>query len=333
MNNKFSSLLGNEKLKSIMSKDIEEKRISHAYLIEGPDGSGKHTFALDIIRAISCRGGGGSIPCNTCEICRKINSGFFSDISYINSGENATISVEKIRDMTSTVNYVPDEDVPYKFYIIENAERMTPSAQNALLLTLEEPPKYVVFFLLTDDSQSLLETVRSRVITLKTEVFSPESVIEFLKTFPEFSSLSREKLRSAAVISKGAPGMALKILKGNSGSESVFSDADKMVSLITDGNAGELLLFCSALKPERQICDSLFDYVLSAFRDLIAYKNGFCRFTFFDSEENVSSICRRMTLSKLYKIYEEVEKAKNDICKANANINLVMIDLAAKTAL
>lgn len=330
MNNMFSSLLGNENLKSVIAKDIVEKRASHAYLIEGPKGCGKHTFAREMIKGLSCKCKSGDIPCGQCEICKKISNGFFSDIMYVNSGDKATISVENIRQMTSTVRYAPNEDVPYKFYIIEEAEKLTPASQNALLLTLEEPPEYVVFFLLTEDSEALLETVRSRVISLKMELFSPETVINYINSLAEYKTFSSEKIRKSSVISKGSIGMAMEILKGNSKNEALFSYADKLVSLITKGKSGELFLFISSQKPERQDCEPVFDFVLSAFRDLIAFKNGHSKFMYFDSEEAVSKICSKITLSKLHTIYNEAQKAKFDICYSNANINLVMNDFAAK---
>ena len=206
---------------------------------------------------------------------------------------------------------------------------MTTQAQNALLLTLEEPPQYAVFLLLTTDSSMLLETVRSRAINLRTELFSAEYVYEYLKGIPGFSSKGDAKLKTAASVSGGALGVAKEVLVGENKSAVISQNASKFIENLVGGKASENILFISAMKYSRQEYIDFFGFCEAAIRDLIAYKNGNANFTFYSDTDEVSGLCRAVPLSALVKMYEASSKAKDDITSANANITLVLTHLAA----
>ena len=182
MREAFADIAGNETLKTRLANEISEGKLSHAYILEGSKGSGKHLFAMGIAAALSCENRGNDsspLPCRTCPSCKKILSGNSPDIIHVGKGDKATLGVEAIRTLKQDVWIAPnDSDV--KVYIIEDAHLMTIQAQNALLLTLEEPPSYVLFLLLCESAAPLLETVRSRAPILRTEPLEAETIGNFL---------------------------------------------------------------------------------------------------------------------------------------------------------
>lgn len=322
----FPSLIGNEKIKSILKKDIVNHTVFHAYVIEGPEGSGRHTLAENIIKSLSCMSPADGVACGKCSNCRKIQDKMYADILYLNREEKATISVERVREMLETVNYSPNEDADYKFYIIEEAEKMTPPAQNALLLTLEEPPRYVVFILLCSDENMLLETIRSRTITLRMERFSADFIYSYLKSDGSYPD---EKLKAASAFCSGSIGCARSILKGSDKSSAYADKAAELIDKLCGGKKSDSLIFVSSLKYSRAEFDLFFTFCQSALRDLIAYKNGSSFFQFYTDKDRVSGLCSRNTMAKLVKIYDKVTAAKDDIVSSNSNITLTLSHFAA----
>ena len=190
-------VVANDALRSRLCTDILGGKLSHAYIIEGPEGTGKHLIARNIAAALSCickNEDAIPLPCLHCINCRKIMSGISPDVIYIKREEGkAQIGVESVRLVKSDVAIMPN-DLDYKVYIIEEADKMTVQAQNALLLTLEEPPEYVVFLLLCESADLLLETVRSRAPVLRTEPVKPDAMAEFLCS----SEQAAARLRAAS---------------------------------------------------------------------------------------------------------------------------------------
>ena len=143
METAFPDILENRALADRLSREIRSGKLSHAYILSGPEGSGKHMLAVRIATALSGPNrlsDGAPLPCMTCPSCRKILEGNSPDLIYIlREGSRATLGVEQIRFLREDVLIAPN-DTDVKIYVIEDAETMTPQAQNALLLTLEEPP-------------------------------------------------------------------------------------------------------------------------------------------------------------------------------------------------
>ena len=209
----FPSLVGNARLKERLCADVLDGAISHAYIIEGPEGSGKHTLARDFAAALSCarRGEAKKLPCGECPSCKKILQSKSPDVIYVNRAERATLGVDSIRFIRSDVAVAPN-DTDYKIYVIEDAHTMTDQAQNAFLLTLEEPPSYVLFLLLCDGAEKLLETVKSRAPILRMECPSESETKDYLLRRSEFCELSEDEKRTVLLASNGYIGAALNLL-------------------------------------------------------------------------------------------------------------------------
>lgn len=204
----FAQLLGNQRLKDNLIASVGRGRISHGYLITGPQGAGKHTLARLLAAAIMCNSP--EKPCLTCPDCRKILADTHPDFITVDDEEKATVSVNLIRDARADM-YVRPNEADKKIYMIPRAMDMRTEAQNALLKVLEEPPAYGVFLLLADNPEKLLPTVRSRCVELKMQSLPPEILQQALKK--EFPQAGETELQGAISRSGGYLGQAKKLLQ------------------------------------------------------------------------------------------------------------------------
>lgn len=206
----FETLLGNDRLKQNLAESLAKKHISHFYLISGPAGSGKHTLARLLAAAILCQGN--RKPCGVCGPCRKVRDGNHPDFITVDDPEKKTVTVDLIRQARADI-YVQPNESDYKIYLFPRAQDMGLPGQNALLKVLEEPPKYGVFLLLTDNPDKLLPTVRSRCTELKMQAL-PEDILR-RQLQQDFPQAHPDDLTAAIARSGGFLGQARELL--NSG--------------------------------------------------------------------------------------------------------------------
>lgn len=163
-----------------MIESIQTKRIGHAYIFCGPDGIGRRTMAECFSRSLTCAEMGDR-PCGRCESCVLNENGTNPDIIYIRRKENkATIGVDDVRLIQEEVLTAPRFGA-YKVIVFENAEKMTVQAQNALLKTLEEPPEYIIMILISSNNSQILDTVKSRAVSVEFKRYSDSEILEAYK--------------------------------------------------------------------------------------------------------------------------------------------------------
>ena len=206
----FESLLGNERLKDNLRSGLQRGRVSHFYLISGPEGAGKRTLARLLAAALMCTGG--EKPCGGCEGCRKVLGGVHPDFITVDDPEKKTVPVDLIRQARADI-YVQPNEGQRKIYLFPRGQDMGIPGQNALLKILEEPPSYGVFLLITDNPERLLPTVRSRCTELALQPV-PETILrrELARKFPNAQS---DTLSAAIGRSGGYYGQAVKLLEGS----------------------------------------------------------------------------------------------------------------------
>ena len=202
----FDTLLGNDRLKQNLAESLAKNHISHFYLISGPRGSGKRTLAVLLAQAILCQGS--RKPCGSCESCRKINSKNHPDFITVEDPEHKNVAVRIVRQFREDVFIRPNES-DYKVYLFP--QDLGAEGQNALLKILEEPPKYGVFLLLTDNPEKILPTVRSRCTELKMLALDQTLLRTCLSA--RHPDASAEDVAAAALRSGGFLGQALELLE------------------------------------------------------------------------------------------------------------------------
>ena len=202
----FESLLGNERLRENLSASLTKGHISHFYLISGPRGSGRHTLARLLASAILCKGR--EKPCLSCAVCRKVMEGNHPDFITVEDPEHKNVAVKIVRQFREDVFIRPNES-DYKIYLFP--QELGTEGQNALLKILEEPPKYGVFILLTDNPEKLLPTVRSRCTELK--LLPLQGALMRRQLRQDFPQASDADMEAAIHRSGGFLGQAREILE------------------------------------------------------------------------------------------------------------------------
>nr|WP_191297163.1 DNA polymerase III subunit gamma/tau [Paenibacillus sp. PL91] len=155
----FQDMVGQQHIIQTLQNSIREQRVSHAYLFNGPRGTGKTSAAKILAKAVNCERGPADEPCNECDACIGITAGHIMDVIEIDAASNR--GIDEIRDIRDKVRYAPSE-VRFKVYIIDEVHMLTAEAFNALLKTLEEPPGHVIFILATTEPHKLPATIISR---------------------------------------------------------------------------------------------------------------------------------------------------------------------------
>lgn len=156
---KFSDVVGQNHIVKVLIGEIENDRISHAYLFCGPRGTGKTSLAKIFAKSVNCTSRSGAESCGICDICTEAAAGNATDIIEIDAASNN--GVDSVRDLRDRVNLLPAK-CRYKVYIIDEVHMLSQGAFNALLKTLEEPPAHVIFILATTEPHKLPATIRSR---------------------------------------------------------------------------------------------------------------------------------------------------------------------------
>lgn len=207
----FADIIGQNHINRTLQNALESNRIAHAYLFCGPRGTGKTSTAKVLAKALNCLDKQGVEPCNKCENCRQINQGSSMDVLEIDAASNR--GIDEIRDLREKVKFAPSEG-KYKVYIIDEVHMLTNEAFNALLKTLEEPPRYVIFVLATTEPHKIPLTIMSRCQRFDFRRISLQDIIDRLKFIGDQQALaiSEEALFLIAKTAEGGMRDALSIL-------------------------------------------------------------------------------------------------------------------------
>lgn len=177
---KFSEIVGQEHIKKILTNSIIEDKVAHAYLFSGPRGVGKTTIARLLAKSLNCknRKKDSAEPCGECLSCKEVTDDRNLDVIEIDAASNR--GIDEIRELREKIRFSPTGS-KYKIYIIDEVHMLTREAFNALLKTLEEPPKHAIFIMATTELHKVPDTIISRSCQLDFKKASKEEIIESLK--------------------------------------------------------------------------------------------------------------------------------------------------------
>ena len=173
----FDNIVGNDKIKEVLKKSVDLKKVSHSYLFIGTEGIGKKLIAKEFAKMIMCIDE--NKCCNKCKSCIEFDTGNNPDYIFIEPDGN-NIKIEQIRQMQTKVIEKPIISNK-KVYIIDNVELMTIEAQNCLLKTLEEPPEYVTIILICKNENSILNTIKSRCTIIHFDKLKNQDIKKYLE--------------------------------------------------------------------------------------------------------------------------------------------------------
>lgn len=316
-------ILGQNHIIQHFENAIKMNKISHAYIINGEKGFGKMSLALSFAKALQCEGDGRSITgraCGACKSCRQIKSGSQPDIKFV-IHEKSGIGVDEIRAQLNEDIEIKPYRSKYKIYIINESEKMTVQAQNALLKTIEEPPEYAIIILLTTNADTFLQTILSRCVLLNIRPVKEETIKRNLMS--EYG-VSNYEAKIAAAFANGNPGKAVSLAT----SEDFKELKQQVVSTLISLDKGGMDIIGQKIKEAGEVKKQIEDYfnlMRIWFRDVLLYKavEDNDRLIFQDDYQEIINMSKKLSFFDINVILKSIEQAWNRI-HSNVNFDITM---------
>lgn len=316
----FRNIIGHANVIGFLKKSIEMDKVSHAYLINGPEGAGKKLVAKAFAAALQCEAGGTDM-CGECHSCKQAMSDNQPDIKTLVREKLSSIGVNEIREQINNDVAVKPYSSKYKVYIIEDAQLMTEQAQNALLKTIEEPAGYAVFLLLTTNKEALLQTIRSRCVTLNLRPVNSRLIKEYLL---EKYDISEYDANVCAAFAQGNVGKAEK-LAGSDKFNKIKDEAIGLLKYIPEMEIHEIVQAIKHVTEFKVDIDDYMDIIMIWYRDILLFKatKDVNDIIFKDEINYIKEVASKSTYQGIETIIEALEVAKSRL-KANVNFDLTM---------
>ena len=323
----FDAIYKNEQTIEYFKRAIASGNLLHAHIIEGVEGSGKHTLVNAIAKALS--------P----EFAEKIENNNEPDIITVGlEGDKKTIGVDSIRALKQRSSLTPNE-LDYLMFIIEDADTMTNSAQNSFLKLLEEPPSNVYMFLLCRSQNSLLPTVISRAPVIRMQLLSEEEITDYLinndKKAAELYNTDRESFDFSVRTAAGSIGHAKKRMSSRSKSSGVsgaYRTVLDIISALAKNKKADYYTQTVNLPQKRDELVVIFTCFEEALRDLLLVKSfsegeKLPALIFFGNENDARELASSFTISAIHKMISTMN-LNHEILDKNANLRLLLSVLA-----
>ena len=316
----FSDVLGHEQTIQHMKNAIRMNKVSHAYMINGEKGSGKKLLAGLFAQTLQCEAGG-TEPCMQCRSCKQAESLNQPDIIRITHEKPNTISVEDIREQLNGDIQIRPYSSPYKVYIIDEADKLSVQAQNALLKTIEEPPSYAVIFLLTENAGTLLPTIRSRCVLLDLKPVSSQIIKRYLM---EDLEIPEYRADICTAFAQGNVGKAKRLALSDNFGE-MLDHVLHVVKYISEMEVGDLIEDLKKISEYKMEINDYLDLLTIWYRDVLLFKATRDADSMIFSDELISirKKASESSYGRLGQIIEALEKAKQRL-KPNVNFDLTM---------
>jgi len=334
----LDEMVGQEEIKTILSSSVVNGTISHAYLFSGPRGTGKTSTAKIFARMVNCEFLENGIPCGKCDSCLSIINN--NDVVEIDAASNN--GVDEIRDLREKANLVPSV-CRYKVYIIDEVHMLTTQAFNALLKTLEEPPKHVIFILATTEYHKVPLTITSRCQKFQ---FNKLQVDDNVKKLREISDnegivISDDALKEIAKISDGGMRDSINFLdqlrsfkNGSISLEDVYEvcgnvSNEEIVNLfvnLKNGAANEIANYLEEIGNKGKSYSKFLEDVLSFAKDVILYRNDVSSNLIRTDRVIVDRVLEFYTESEIYLIVDVVNNLLEKLKFTSRQAVVVVID-------
>ncbi len=316
----FKDVVGHKDIVQYMKNAIDQKKLSHAYIVNGQRGSGKKLLSRLFAMTLQCESGQNE-PCGICKSCVQTKSGNQPDIITISHEKPTSISVDEIREQVNSDILIKPYSSPYKIYIIPEADLMTTQAQNALLKTLEEPPEYAIIFLLTENADNLLATIRSRCVMLKLRNIKDKLVKKYLM---EELKVPDYQAELCAAFAQGNIGRATMLAKSEHFNE-IKDDAIQLMKYIDQMELQEIVSAIKQINKYKLEVTDYLDILTIWYRDVLLYKatKDVAGLVFGDQIKFIKEKAAKSSYEGIETILSSIEMAKQRI-KANVNFDLLM---------
>ena len=295
----FEKIRGQRFAKKYLSNSIKSNMISHAYMFEGPSGVGKNTMARELAATLL-------------EMENLFNSPDYIEIT----PDGNSIKIAQIRKLQSDILVKPYKS--YKIYVIDEAQKMTVEAQNALLKTLEEPPKYAIIILITNNKESLLDTIKSRCEIIK---FTPIPLVEVADYLTQIG-VDKNRASLLANFSRGSMQKAIELSESED-FHIMRDEVQKYVETFLTGSMLDIMDIQSSIEKYKDNITNVLDLIVNYFRDIMMVKENVDSSMIINLDRLVfiKNMSTKITYSQLSKIIDIIEETKNKL-RSNCNFNI-----------
>lgn len=321
----FSDLVSHTRTLDLLRRAVMRGSVPQSLLFAGPEGVGKHTAAIALAQAVNCPNQKDGDACGTCNTCRRVAAGTFTDVVVLDKGDKASIGIDTLRDQVLTpIGYRPFEG-RRRVFIIDPADDMTVQTQDALLKTLEEPPPSAIIVLVTAYADSMLATIRSRCRRLRFTALSDEDVARVL-TGPAIR-LDAEEARHRALMAGGSVSRAME----SDGREFVDDRAAALGLLVAAAErhvparlkAAQAFATVDKKRRAREAASSRLSIVATLLRDLLVLDtNGSSAVANTDLVSQLEPLVARYPVDRIVAAFGAVRRAESDL-ERNASPKIV----------
>lgn len=322
----FKAILGHEQIIEHLQNAVTMDKVSHAYIINGPDKSGKMMLAEAFAQTLECEGLEDVVknaaqpsdvePCMECHSCKQAMTKNQPDIIYVRHEKPNTISVDDIRTQVNNDIVIKPYSSRYKIYMIDEAEKMNEQAQNALLKTIEEPPAYAILILLTTNAAAFLPTILSRCVTLNIKAVPDEKIRGYLMRKYQIPDYQADV---CVAFAQGNVGKAIQLASSEEFNE--LKDAVlQLIKRLRDIDLYEMTEAVKQIATYKLSINDYFDLMMVWYRDVLLFKatgdvNGLI---FKDEVYDIKRQAEKSSYSGIETILEALRKAQ---IRLNANVN------------
>lgn len=310
----FSDITGHERLVSYFLRSLEHGSISHAYILSGEEGMGKMMLARAFAMSLLCRN---HDACGSCPSCLQFTSDNHPDVIYVKHEKGNSIGVDDIRSQVVADTQIRPYHGGYKIYIIDEAEKLTVQAQNALLKTIEEPPSYVVILLLSSHEENFLQTILSRCITLRLRPLHDRLVCSYLENR---LGIDQHQAGVYAAFARGNLGRAIALAD----SERFMEMHTKTIEILKSIYDRPLYQLLEELKELKDDIAEVLDTMKLWYRDVMVFKatQDSNLLIFKEEQQAIKKVADHSSYNGLDEIQNAIEKAQVRL-KANVGFDLV----------
>ena len=315
----FRDIIGHNQIIEHLKNAIRMEKISHAYILNGENNSGKMMLAEAFAMALQCEAGGDE-PCMECRSCRQAKEHNQPDIIYVNHEKPNIISVDDIRHQLNNDIVIKPYSSKYKIYIVDEAEKMNVQAQNALLKTIEEPPAYGIILLLTTNADSFLPTILSRCITLNLKSVQEDLIKNHLMRQFQVPDYQADV---CAAFAQGNVGKAIQLAASDEFNE-LKSDAITLVKKLEDLDLYDLNQQIKMVSEYKNKIQEFLDLLTLWFRDVLYVKatNDVSNLIFKDEVYDIKKQAAKRTYYGIEQILRALGQTR---VRLNANVNFELV--------
>ncbi|MCL2874674.1 MAG: AAA family ATPase [Defluviitaleaceae bacterium] len=314
----FDKVLGNDHIKDNLRSVLSSGRVSHAFIFSGQVGTGKKLIAYTFAKALACSKI--NSPCGQCISCQTFESGNNPDIISVRPA-GKSIGVDEVREQIALKMRSKPYSGKYKIFVIENADKLTVAAQNALLKTIEEPEDYGIFLLVCKNYNLFLPTIISRAIVLNVHPLPSDIILSYLI---KNNIASEEEGEIFASYSEGSIGKAAA-LAADEEFKDLRTNFLKILETVENGNAADAIKAAEEMANYKERVKDGLDVMELKYRDALVYKSTERADLLAESflVKSAKGLAKDKTLMQLTKRLEAVIQAKRELLQ-NANARLVL---------